>query len=439
MEKLRQLINVAFKKHRKLVFVAIILLILGFWGWRTFISPRTQQPQYQTAQVERETIVSSISASGQILSSNVMNVTTGTSGIVKQVFVSNGDKVTKGDKIAEIELDSAGQQRNASAWSSYLSAKNSLEAAQAKINSFQAAAFKANQTFINDAVARSLTTNDPTYIQENALWLQAEADYKNQGNVITQAQATLNNAWLSYQQSSPTITSPAFSIVENITIAPGMIIGAQSITSTNGQTTSSQTIAVIRSEGNPLASFNFSEIDVTKIKIGQKTTVTVDALSGKTFTGKVVAMDKIGQVVSNVTNYPVLIQLDTNSEDLLPNMAASASVIIETKDNALFVPSQAVQTENNQTTVRVVKRGQIESVPVEVGITGDQGVEIIPASPNRGESGVSEGDEVVVGTVATGQQRGTSSFGGFGSFGGGALRPGGFGGGSRGGGGMQQR
>ena len=121
MEKLKQFVNVIFKKHRKLVFVAIILAILGFLGWRTFISPRTQQPQYQTAQVERGTIVSSVSASGQILSSNVMNVTTGTSGIVKQVFVSNGDKVTKGDKIAEIELDSAGQQKNASAWSSYLS------------------------------------------------------------------------------------------------------------------------------------------------------------------------------------------------------------------------------------------------------------------------------------------------------------------------------
>jgi len=434
MEKLKQLISTTFKKHRRLFFVVIILLILGFWGWRTFISPRTQQPQYQTAQVERGTIVSSVSASGQILSSNVMSVTTGASGIVKQVFVSEQDLVAKGDKIVEIELDSAGQQRNTSAWSSYLSAKNTLESAKATSYSLQSDMFSKWKTFKELAESSSYDTPEeralPQFHIAEKDWLATESKYKNQEAVITQVQAALNNAWLSYQQSSPIITAPVSGKLENITIASGLTIGGQNMASTNGESSSAQIVAVIKNEGNPLTSFNFSEIDVTKIKMGQKATLTIDAIGGKTFTGKVVAIDKIGQVVSNVTNYPVLIRFDTSSQDLLPNMAASASVIIETKDNVLFVPSQALQIVNNQTTVRVVKRGQIEPVPVEVGVSGGQGTEIT--------SGLSEGDEVIVVTLTTGsQQGGTSPFGGFGGggFGGGALRPGGFGGGSR----MQQQ
>lgn len=437
MEKLKQFISSTFKKDRKLVFVVIILTILGFWGWRTFISPRTQQPQYQTAQVEKGTIVSSVSASGQILSSNVMNITIGASGIVKQVFVSDGDRVIKGSKIAEIELDSAGQQNAASNWSSYLTAKNSVDSAKATVYTLRSTKDTAWKKFYDLAISSAYQNGDGTprddirnasadFQSLQADWLAAESKYKNQAAVISQAQAALNSSWLAYQQASPIITAPTSGTVETITIASGMTIGGQGTTSTNGQTTSSQTIAVIRNEGNPIVSFSFSEIDVTKVKIGQKATVTLDAITGKTFTGKVVAIDKIGTIVSNVTNYPAIVQLDTSSQDLLPNMSATASVIIETKDNVLFVPSVALQTVNNQTTVRVVRRGQIESVPVEVGISGDQGTEII--------SGLSEGDEVIVGALSTSsQQGGTSPFGGFGGggFGGGALRPGGFGGGGR--------
>lgn len=438
MEKLQKFITY-FKKRKKLPLILVALSIAVVFGWRTFVSKQAAQPQYQIAKVERGTIVSSISTSGQILTANVMNVTTGASGLVRQVFVSDGDKVAKGDKIAEIELDSAGQQRNASAWSSYLSAKNSLDSTNTTLYTLQSDMFTKWKKFNDLAQSSTYQNTDglpnvanrtlPEFVTVQDDWLAAESKYKNQQNVISQAQAALNNAWLSYRQSSSTITAPMPGTVENITIAPGMTIGGQSMSSTNGQTTSGQTIAVIRNEGNPLALFNFSEIDVSKIKIGQKATVTLDAITDKTFTGKVVSIDKIGQVVSNVTNYPVIVQLDTNSEDLLPNMSTTANVIIETKDNVLFVPSQAIQTVSGQPTVRVLKAGQIQQISIETGISGDNETEVT--------LGLSKGDEVIVGTTGTSnQQGGVSPFGGFGggSFGGGALRPGGFGGGSRGGG-----
>src|SRR3972149_9491821 len=210
MEKLKQLISATFKKHRKIVFVAIILAILGFWGWRTFISPRALKPQYQTAQVERGTVISSVSASGLILSSNVMNVTTEATGVVKQVFISDGNRVIKGDKIAEIELDSAGQQQNASAWSSYLSANNSVDSANVTTYTLRSAKdttwkkfydLAANSTYQNtDGTPKDDIRNSSAEFQSlQADWLAAESKYKNQQGMISQSQAALNNAWLSYQ------------------------------------------------------------------------------------------------------------------------------------------------------------------------------------------------------------------------------------------------
>jgi macrolide-specific efflux system membrane fusion protein len=421
MNKIVSFFKQIFSKRKNLVIFAIVLIVGGFIGWKV-LGTRIQQPQYQTARAERGTIVSSVNASGHVQSTNIMNVTTGASGIVKKVLVADGDTVTAGQKIAEITLDASGQQKNASAWSSYLSAKNSVDSAEVSLYTLQSAMFAANQKFMNDAVARGLATDDPTYIQQNADWLAAEAKYKNQKNVIEQAKASLNSSWLSYQSTSPIITAPISGTVSNVGIVEGMVLGSQAVSSTDQTATSSQRVAVIQNERNPIITVNLSEIDVPKIKIGQKATVTLDSLPDKTFTGKVVTVDRIGTTSNNVTSYPAIVQLDTSSPEVLPNMAANASIITDTKSDVLLVPSSAVQMQGDQSVVRVLRNGREQTIPVQVGISSDTQTEII--------SGISEGDEVITATLSTAQtqQGGRSVFGG-GGFGGGALRPGGFGGG----------
>lgn len=401
--------------------IALIVVILGIgWFVSRFIGGGQQQPQLATARVEKGTIVSTVSASGNVLTTNIVNVTTQASGVVKAVYVKDGDKVTVGQKIAEITLDKEGQQKNASAWSSYLSAKNSVDSTNVSLYTLQSVMFAANQKFMNDAVARGLATDDPTYIQQNADWLAAEAKYKNQQAVIDQAKASLTSVWLSYQFTSPIVTAPIAGVISNVGIVSGMVFASQ-ITSTNQTTTSPQRVAVIQNEAKPIVSVSLTEIDVPKVKTGQKVTVTLDSLPDKTFTGKVVTVDRIGTTSNNVTSYPSLIQLDTASSEILPNMAANASLILETKSDVLLIPSAAIQTQAGQSYVRVLRDGREQQVPVEVGLLGDTQTEII--------SGLSEGDEVVTGTAATQTQQGGggSVFGG-GGFGGGAFRPGGVGG-----------
>lgn len=299
-------------KIRIVIFVAI-LIGLGYFGYNSFIA-KPAAPQYQTAQATKGSLINSVSATGII---------------------------------ATLDIDA--QIKQTAALSSYLSAKNSFETAKAKVNSLQAAAFKANQTFMNDAVARGLKTDDPTYIQENALWLQAESDYRNQTDVITQAQAALNSAWLSYLQLHPTNSLE---------------------------------------QGKLQAQVNISEIDSVKVKEGDKVTMTLDAFPDATFTGKVASINTNGVISSGVASYPAIISFDTGNDHIYPNMNVTAKIITSVKNDVILVPSAAIQTS----TVRIMKNGQPVSVTVAAGDSNDTQTEIV--------SGINEGDIVVTGMIS---------------------------------------
>lgn len=405
------------------IFLAVLgVASLVFVARMTIFKP-SQAPTYQTARVERGTIVSTVSASGQVLSANTLTITTSGTGVVREVLVKDGDQVVSGQKIAEVELDSAGQQKNASAWSSYLSAKNSLDSAKVSMYSLQSDMFTKWKTYIDLATNSTYQNADSTPNTTNRVltpfaiaqddWLAAEAKYKNQQAVISQSQAAMSAAWASYQASSPVVAAPMAGTVGNITIVKGLVLSG----------TTAITIAVIQSDALPIATFNISEVDVSRVRPGQKATMTLDSILGKTFTGVVKTVDRIGQVTSGVTNYPVLVQFDTKTPEILPNMAATVSIIIESRDNVLTVPTGSLLTQNGQTMVRVLRNGQVTQMTVETGIASTSDTEIV--------NGVSEGDTVVTGVVSSGTGNSSPSLfsGGFRTGGsGGALRPGGMGG-----------
>ncbi len=309
-------------KHKKIIIGLILVTILGFFIWHNFINTSSQQPQYQTAIVQKGTLVKTVSASGQITSANNVQITIQASGLVKDVLVKNGDDISEGQTIATLTLDQASQQKQAQAYASYLSAKNSLAAATAKLNSLQATEFNTNQKFMNDAVVRGLTTNDPTYIQENANWLQAEADYKNQSDVIIQSQASLASASLALSQVSSTVTAPVSGKLFGLTITPGAII---TLSSSSNSTSTSQVLGSISQAGKILAQVNLSEIDSVNVSEGQKTTLTMDAFPNKTFTGKLVSINTNGVVSSSVTTYPAIISFDSAPNPVYPNINNNCS------------------------------------------------------------------------------------------------------------------
>ena len=173
-------------------------------------------------------------------------------------------------------------------------------------------------------------------------------------------------------------------------------------------------IANIKTDALPTLSINLTEIDVPKIKIGDKATITFDAFSDKTFTGKVISIDTVGSVSSGVTNYPTVILLDTKSNTILPNMGVSANIITDTKDDVLLVSSSAVKTDDNGNNyVQILKNGKPINQNIEVGLSSDSQTEII--------SGLIEGETIITSTTqatSTSTQQTQSVFGGFGNRGG---------------------
>ncbi|MGH7246219.1 MAG: efflux RND transporter periplasmic adaptor subunit [Candidatus Levyibacteriota bacterium] len=414
--------KILFFLKKPLVIAAIIILVIIGIVWRN-ITVAKNGVQYQTAQVTKGTLISTVTAAGQVTVSNRVSVTTQANGTVSQVFVTSGDTVQAGQKIAELTLDSVGQQKSNAAYASYLSAQNSLNSAKANLNSLQSTLFKANQTFINDKGIPNPSDgdkSDPKYIEENADWLAAEANYEDQQGVINQTQASLSNAWLAYQAVSSTIVAPQSGKLIDLTITPGMQI-SQNVSSTN--TTTGVAVASIKTEGTPVVSVSIAEVDGPKVQVGQKVTVTFDALPNNTYTGKIVGVNTTGSVSSGVTTYPATILLDNSANEILPNMSATANIITKIKDNVLLVPTSAVQSTGTASTVRVLQNGSVNTVTVGIGDSSDTQTEIT--------SGLTQGQEVITGTITTGtttQSTGSSPFGG-------GLRLGGFGGGGGGGGG----
>jgi len=133
----------------------------------------------------------------------------------------------------------------------------------------------------------------------------------------------------------------------------------------------------------------------------------------------VLIVDTNGQVASGVTTYPATIVFDTSAPNIYPNMSVNADIITNVKDNVILVPSGAIQTSNNQSTVQILKNGKPTDVTVELGDSNDTQTEIV--------SGVSEGDLVVTNVVtkSTTQTSGSafSIFGCRGLGGGAAARP----------------
>ena len=378
-------------KNKKLVIALLVVIILVIIYFLT-IGKKDNTPQYQTTPAAKSNIISTVSASGQALTSHTNNVTSSATGTVKAVYIKDDDQVKTGQKIMEISLDSAGLQAQSQAYTSYLSAKNGLASAQTNLYSLNSAMFAANQKFINDAVTRGLTVDDPTYIQQYSDWKSAEEKYLNQKNSISQSQSAVNNAWLSYKLTQSVVTAPSEGTITGITVAPGMQL-----------TESSTRLAAVVSQGNPLVVLDISEIDVLSIQTDQKVIITFDSIADLTFTGKVVNIDRLGSISSGVTNYSAIIELDTKPDQVLPNMAASGNIIIDSKTDVLTVPLTAVKTQSGQNYVPVLKDNNPQNMPVEVGISSDTLTEII--------SGINEGDLVVTGQTSSVTTNGTGQSG----------------------------
>jgi len=385
-------------KKKIIVGVIILLTLVGLVGKWVIGKTSQNKVTYQTSKAEKGTLVTSVSASGSIVSTGMLTVNSNASGVVKKVYVKDGDLVSAGQKIAEIVLDQTGLEKYASAYASYVQAQNSVNSANNSLRSAIASAEK-----VLDEVKGHDT--DETLAQKESR-TKAEVARDNAYDTIKSAAANFTVASYNLRLASSIITAPNFGKIDNLNLVEGLVM-----TETN--------VAVIRVDTTPVALVNLNETDISKVKIGQKVTLTADSLPEKTFVGVVATIDRVGLITSNVVNYPVKIKLENQTSELLPNMSVGVEIMTNVKTDVLLVPASAVQTVNNQSTIQVMRNGEPITVTVEVGLSNDSQMEII--------SGLNEGDEVVTSTVtsassSSSSNNATSPFSGVGRTGGGNVR-----------------
>jgi RND family efflux transporter MFP subunit len=402
-----------FSRKKVLIPTVIVVIgVLGYFGYTKLINKSEQQVTYQTAKVEKGSLVETVSASGAVTTANNTPVVTQVTGKITKLYVNNGDTVKVGQPIAVIELDQSSRQKYLQQVSSYQNSANSLESSKTTLKQLKTDALTANDNFVKGALNKNKDESSLTYQQLYTAKRVAEQKVQNQEQAIATSELSLSTAGLSLQNYSPTIYAPISGVITGLSLREGSAIPAQAVSS--GTQTLSQNIAYITTSNLPIVSVSLTEIDIPKVQIGNKATLTFDAFPDKTFTGKVFSINTTGSVSSGVTSYPTTIILDVENPQIFANMSATANIIITSKDNILYVPAAAVITQNNEVVARKLVNGQVESVPVVTGISSDAGIEIV--------SGLNEGDEVVTATVSatTSSSGGTSS-----PFG---VRTGGFGG-----------
>lgn len=355
-------------KKKKYIFGAVIVvLIIGGYYWYSKSKSTSTTVQYKTTQVQKGEIVSSVSASGNVIVDDDATVDPTITGTVSSLAVSVGDKVKKGQLLFLIENNQLGIDAS-KAYSSYLQSKASLETAKANKNEA-----KNNYEDANDS-------------EEYAMKKKLEAAEIS----LEAAEKNVETSWSSYQNSlsdasKRKVVSPIDGTVNAVNIKNGDDLSRLSSNS------NSSAPIIIGDLSTLKAQVEVNEVDIANVNIGQKVSLTFSAIDGLTVTGKVEKMDSLGTLTSGVVTYNVTIGFDSLDERIKPQMSVSAAIIIGTKQDAIIVPNSAVKSQNGKSYVQILKGQTPENLNVETGLSNDTQTEII--------SGIKVGDSVVTQTI----------------------------------------
>ncbi|MGC9602743.1 MAG: efflux RND transporter periplasmic adaptor subunit [Minisyncoccia bacterium] len=261
-------------------------------------------------------------------------------------------------------------------------------------------------TIAEQTLAQTQTGADPLDIQSDQLSIQKAQE------ALDQANQTLAEYY---------VTAPFAGQIASVPVNP------------YDQAGSGTTLATLVTT-EQYADLSLNEVDAAKIQLGNKVTITFDAIPNLTLTGTVAQIDPVGTVSQGVVTYDVKISFDTQDSRVKTGMSVNASIQTAVAENTLTVPSAAIKTTNGISYV------QVFNPPLSTtGTTASQGVVSVTAPKNvmvttgisdntntQILSGLTLGEQIVVRTT-TGNATTVSAAAAATSRTGGA--PGGFGGG----------
>lgn len=235
------------------------------------------------------------------------------------------------------------------------------------------------------------------------------ADIEDAKDSTTEATLDLKSAQLNLSKAEDDLYSANEDLANHNIKAPfNGIIGKINVLNGDKVSTNEAVATLITDE--KIAEVSLNEVDISSVKIGQKATLTFDAIDELNITGTVTEVDLLGTVNQGVVNYTIKISFDSNDDRVKTGMSLSANIVNNTKQNVLRIPNSAIKSRGNSSYVEILDDNEaVTQIPVQVGLSNDEFTEII--------SGIKEGDKfisktITVSATAPGTTRTPSIFGG---------------------------
>jgi HlyD family secretion protein len=425
--------------NRRTVLIGLAAVVVaGAGGSAAYYYRRSPGPTVTVEAVKARDLEAIVSASGKIQPKRLVNISADTSGRVVNLAVNEGDRVTKGQFLLQIDPKSL-RTRVDSGAASLQAAESALDQHRQEVETARVQLDQARRTLARqqDLWSQQLTTRESLDKAESdvkaaeSLIHEREKQVNAQGARINQERATLESA--RYDLSKVRIESPIDGIVTRRNIQEGetAVIGTMNNAGTVLLTLAD--MSVIQAE------VEVDETNIPSVTIGQPAKITIDALPDRTFKGHVseignspiqptgTGVPAAATQTTQATNFKVVVMLDEPIPDVRPGFTCTADITTATRTAATAVPIPAVAVReliydaegdvvkppkelkkrkptDPPPTLPDLLPGQIrkevegvfvrrdnvaEFLPIKLGISGDKYFEVL--------SGLKPGDEVVTG------------------------------------------
>jgi HlyD family secretion protein len=366
--------------------------------------PSTEIDPAKLATVEQGDIARSVVATGKIQPLVKVDVKSKASGIVKQLLVHYGDRVTKGQVLAELdkeELQARVREARATLQASEAAAqaaeaayeRNKVEAEGTDLPFLKANWDRAQQLYRDGLIAKSVL-EDAEKAYQIALNRQSaalrnvavtRAEIARSKAQVAQAAAALERAEEDLRNS--TIVSPMDGLVLSRDVEVGDAVS--SILVLGSQATLVMTLGDV-SEVYVLGKVD--EADIGKVYLDQPARISVESFKDKKYEGRVTKISPLGRERDNVTTFEVRVSILNPGGELKANMSANAEIILEEKKGVLLIPEAAVVYDKDRNASVEIPDPKAEKgkrkLAVKLGISNGIKTEIA--------SGLNAGDKVVL-------------------------------------------
>lgn len=397
---------------RKTALIALALLLVAGIAIFTYLR-RAPEITYRTARIQRGTIVSGVSATGNVSAVTTVQVGTQVSGTIHKLYVDYNSPVKKGQPIAEIDpslFRAAVEQSRGN----NLVARANLQKARVVLVDAERT-MKRNSTLLKEGVISQgdFDTAETAYQSARAAVEAAQGTVAQTEGALMQARTNLNYS---------IIRSPVDGIVISRAVDVGQTVAASFQTPT--LFTIAQDLTKMQIE------VSVDEADISSIRQSQTVTFSVDSYPERSFRGRVTQIRNAPVITQNVVTYVVLVTVDNSDLKLKPGMTANVTIEVARKGSVLRLPLAALrfrprsatdagttprprnstatrppQQATGEQRVHILREGKPVAIGIRTGIADDSAIELTGGA-------LKEGDLVVIEQIGgTGKKKANAAGG----------------------------